>query len=390
MSVAPAIKVESASTGEQSLRVTHVVLSLECGGLEHVVVDLVSGGQARGQQVSVICLEQKGVLAKQLEDAGVTVHCCHKPSGLHIRRMRRELRRLLLEVRPDVVHSHQLGALFYAGPVSKSIGTAAVVHTEHGKHFEHRAKTRWLGRYAARFADRYCCVSRDIAADVIRHRIASPSKVQVVPNGIDTGRFGQVAEDACGIKAELGIPGASQIVGTVGRLAEIKRQDLLIHAFARLREMVPAAHLLLVGEGPERQSLEALAKELSVADSVHFAGYREDRERLLHIMDVFVLPSRSEGMPLSVLEAWAAGVPVLASRVGGLPELIDDGRTGRLVAGDDPHRWAQAIATLIADSAPTRDMTAAAKAVVEEQFSRSAMVQAYEQRYRDVIGTLVA
>lgn len=385
MSAAPAIDVRPKSPDGRSLRVMHVVLSLECGGLEHVVVDLVVGGRALGQQVSVICLEQKGVLARQLEDAGVPVYCCHKPSGLHIRRMRRELSKLLVELRPDVVHTHQVGALFYAGPVVKRLGGAVVMHTEHGKHFEHRAKTRWLGRYAARFAHRYFCVSQDIAAGVIRHRIASRRKVEVVPNGIDTDHFGQVADDVLAIKDELRIPGDSHVIGTVGRLAEIKRQDLLIRAFARLKDAVPNAHLLLVGEGPERPSLENIARDLGVAENVHFAGYRDDRERLLHIMDVFVLSSRSEGMPLSVLEAWAAGVPVLASRVGGLPELIDDGQTGRLVDGDDPHVWAQAIGTLLADGELTCEMTAAAKANVEERFSRSAMTQAYEHRYRDVL-----
>jgi sugar transferase (PEP-CTERM/EpsH1 system associated) len=370
----------------RSLRVVHVVLSLDCGGLEHVVLDLVRGGLEIGQKVSVICLEHKGVLAEQLEAAGVAVHSCEKRPGLHIRKLRRSLRRRFVEIRPDVVHTHQIGALFYAGPAAKSVGSPVVAHTEHGKHFEHRAKTRWLGRYASRFADCFFCVSKDIADDVVRRRIAPAQRVEFVPNGIDTVRFGAPVA-AAAIRAELGIPSQAHVVGTIGRLAEIKRQDLLIRAFAVLKAELPEAHLLIVGDGPERRSLEELTHALGVSDSVCFAGYREDRERLLHAMNVFALTSRSEGMPLSVLEAWAAGVPVLAANVGGLPDLIEEGRTGRLIDSSDPDTWARAILILLDDSESAASMSAAAKAHVEQFFSRSAMTQAYARRYRALLGT---
>ena len=137
------------------------------------------------------------------------------------------------------------------------------------------------------------------------------------------------------VRAALGIAPDAPVVGTVGRLAEVKQQGVLIRAFAQVLPAFPAARLLLVGDGPLRAELEGLAGSLGLGGAVLFAGYQSNPERYLAAMDVFVLPSRAEAMPLVIPEAWAAGRPVVASRVGGIPELIADGKTGLLVAPGD-------------------------------------------------------
>ncbi len=156
---------------------------------------------------------------------------------------------ILRDVRADVLHTHQVGALAYAGPASRASIRAPIVHTEHGKHYASRFRTRLLGRLAGRFVDRFVCVSGDIAKEVERHRIVSPSRICVVPNGIDTGRFGDGPGRGAAREA-LGIPANALLVGTVGRLNEVKRQDRLIRAFARIVGDLADAHLLLVGDGP--------------------------------------------------------------------------------------------------------------------------------------------
>lgn len=363
------------------LRVVHVVLSLECGGLEHVVVDLARIGRDAGQEVSVICLERKGILADTLVGLGIRVECLHKPSGLQFSLMRRRLRPLLRELRVDILHVHQIGALLYAGAAARAVGVPAIVHTEHGKHFGSGVKARWLGRLAARHADCFFCVSGDIAEEVVRLRIAGVPKVSVMPNGIDTTKFGKACDTAA-VRKEWNIPLDAPVIGTVGRLAEIKRQDLLVRAFAHLLRKLPTAHLLLVGDGPMRSELERLADNLGVCQAVHFAGYREDRDRLLHAMDIFTLTSRSEGMPLSVLEAWAAGVPVVAAHVGGLPELIDHDRTGILVQGDDPETWSQVFVGLLQERQRANALRQQAKEECEAKYSLDAMLRSHESRYR--------
>lgn len=384
MTAALSDELELATAKAERQHVVHVVLSLECGGLEHVVVDLARTGRDSGQQVSVICLERRGTLAEQLDEAGIPVYCLDKPAGLRISLMRRLLRPLLAKLQPDVLHSHQIGALLYAGSAARAIGVPVVVHTEHGNLFGDRARTRWLGRLAARYADRFFCVSREIAEDAIRFRITSRRKVLVMSNGIDTAKFSH-GGDRSTVRQELQIPEEAPVIGTVGRLAEIKRQDLLIRAFGRLLHSVPSARLLLVGDGPLRASLEELTSELNLKNSVHFTGYRDDRERLLRAMDIFAITSRSEGMPLSVLEAWAAGVPVVAAHVGGLPELIDEGRTGILVPSDDPDVWSSTFCELVHAPENARRLSEQARRQCEQHHSLRSMLESYGAQYAEAL-----
>jgi glycosyltransferase involved in cell wall biosynthesis len=364
------------------LKVIHVVLSLDIGGLEHIVLDLVGAGQKCGQDVAVLCLERPGALAPRVEALGVPVPCVHKRPGLKLGTVGR-VKSILRELDPDVVHTHQIGALFYAGPAARRAGVPVVVHTEHGKHYAN-GRTRWLGWFAARSAARFFCVSQDIAAEVLEHRIAPPRKVTVVPNGIDTDRF-RTGDDGPEVREALGIPAHAPVVGTVGRLTEIKRHDLLVHAFAALRRALPAAHLLLVGDGPSAAELRQLTARHGLEGCVHFAGYQARPERYLRAMNVFALTSRSEGMPLAVLEAWAAGVPVIASRVGGLPEMTDHGRTALLFPFGDEEALTQGLCNLLTKRSFARHLTQAGREQVESQYSLKRMAKTYQDYYLELL-----
>jgi sugar transferase (PEP-CTERM/EpsH1 system associated) len=365
------------------LKVAHVVLSMEIGGLESVVLDLVRESPRLGQGVAVACTERTGALAAQVEALGVRVSCVHKRPGVRLETIGR-LVSVLREYRPDVVHTHQIGALFYAGPAARRAGVPVVVHTEHGKHYGECRRTRWIGWLAGRHAARFLCVSADIAAAAEAHRIVPRRKIHVVPNGIDTDRFRDGGNPGL-LRQSLGIPPGAPLIGTVGRLCEVKRQDLLIRAFHRVRARVADAHLLLVGDGPLMGELSALAAGLGLADQVHFAGYQPRPEPYLHAMDVFALSSRSEGMPLAVLEAWAAGLPVVATRVGGLPDLIDDGGTGLLVSFGDEDALAGSLCDLIADPDFTRRLGEAGRNRVESHFSLRRMADEYQRHYVELL-----
>jgi glycosyltransferase involved in cell wall biosynthesis len=187
------------------------------------------------------------------------------------------------------------------------------------------------------------------------------------------------------VRRSLGIPPDVPSLGTIGRLCEVKRQDLLIRAFRRVRARVGDAHLLIVGDGPWMGRLRELAAELDLADRVHFAGYQPRPERFLRSMDAFALSSASEGMPLVVLEAWAAGVPVVATRVGGLPELVDDGRTGLLVDFGDEDALASALGDLLVEPGLARRLREAGRDHVET-FSLGRMADAYQEHYVELLG----
>jgi glycosyltransferase involved in cell wall biosynthesis len=370
------------------LDVTHVVLSLDCGGLERFVVNLVRQGQRRGQNVSVMCVERPGTLAPEVESLGARVVCLDKPPGLDRATVRRATA-AFNELHPTVVHTHQIGALLYAGPAARRARVPVVVHTEHGNHvkaktWSRRMRQRALWAWAGRRAARFFCVSDEIAREVSRYGVIPPRKVRVLANGIDTVAFAPGAHGLA-VRSAFGIPANAPVVGTIGRLNEVKRQDLLIRGFARVRQRFPESRLLLVGDGPVRNDLEGLVRSLALTDAVHFAGYQAQPAQFLESMDVFALTSRSEGMPLAVLEAWASGLPVVASAVGGLPSLIADGQTGLLFPFPNEGALAAAIEQLLANPDRARQLGRAGQRHVRAHYSLDHVAAEYEDQYRELL-----
>jgi glycosyltransferase involved in cell wall biosynthesis len=365
------------------LKVTHAVLALDIGGLERVVLDLIREGRRVGQQLSVLCIERPGALAPEAQTLGARILCTHKSPGLRFQRAW-DIEEALKDLAPDVLHTHQVNPLFYAGAAARHARVPLVVHTEHGKHYAARFRMRWLGWLAGRYAARFFCVSADIAAEVKACRVVAPYKVCVVPNGIDTTRFTARGETGP-LRQALGIPVGAPVIGTIGRLAEIKRHDLLLRAFTRLRQRLPDAHLLLVGDGSLMPDLRRLAVSLGVASCVHFTGYQSQPEQYLQLMDVFALTSRSEGMPLAILEAWAAGVPIVASRVGGVPELIADGLTGLLFPSGDEAALEEALQRLLTNRPEAQRLVEAGRDRVQSHHSLSRTAADYQNHYLELL-----
>ena len=373
------------------MRVAHVVLSLDVGGLERNVINQVREGQALGQEVSVVCATQPGILASQVEGLGGRLFCLDKHPGIKLNTIGR-IRNLFRALNPDIVHTHQIGTLFYAGPAVASLGRVRtrVVHTEHGREpYALSARRRWLGRVAGLYAKRFFCLTRGMAAEVIDQRIVPRSKVRVIDNGIDIDRVREQG-DPDTLRRSLGIPTDSPVIGSVGRLVEVKRHDVLIRSFAGLRREVPSAHLVIVGDGPLKNELSNLIGRLDLQSCVHLAGYREEAWRYLSVMDCFALTSRSEGMPQAVLEAAIAGLPIVATNVGGLPEVIEDGRTGILIEPNDPMALTGALLTVLRDRDKARAMGSAARQRVESRFHVRRMAQVYHRHFLEILGLVRA
>jgi glycosyltransferase involved in cell wall biosynthesis len=357
----------------------HVIPSLDCGGAERILLNLLKEAPRLGQRTTVLCLEKPGTLASHATELGAQLLCAEKPAGIRLELIRR-LTSLMRHHRPDVVHTHEIGMLFYAGRAARHAGVRRVVHTEHGKTYSGRLRKRILGRLAARHASRFFCVSSDVADEVISSRIVARERVYVVTNGIDPTRFAAPADNGS-LRRELGIPDSAVVIGTVGRLTEVKRQDLLINAFSRLQLGTHEVHLLLVGDGPLLNDLRTRARDRGVEKRVHFVGYRTQPERYLHLMNVFALTSRSEGMPLAVLESWAAGVPVVASRVGGLPEIVDHGRTGLLFESGDVSALVAALQALIGDPFLSKQMGERGRREVLAKYDVQRTADEYHRQY---------
>lgn len=278
--------------------------------------------------------------------------------------------------RVQVVHSHGKGAGLYGRIAARLVGAAAI-HTFHGVH--HEAYPRlylWLERALARQSFAVIHVSESQARAAAGLGLAPAGRSRVIVNGIDPGRARAATPLA---RAAVGLEPGAAVLGTVARFDPIKALDVLLRAFARLGG---AARLLMVGDGPEAPRLRALARELGVDGRVVFTGARPDAARYLPIMDVYVSASRREGLPLAVLEAMACGRPVVATRVPGHEDVVEDGRTGVLVPADDPAALATAVAALLADAPRRAALGAAGRLRVDDRFTRARMVDEVADLYR--------
>jgi sugar transferase (PEP-CTERM/EpsH1 system associated) len=352
------------------------VLSLEPGGLENGVVNVVNGLDPAAFRSSVCCLRRTGEFAARIRPE-VAVTAMGLQSGNDPRTVLR-LANLFRASGVDIVHTRNVEPFFYGLPAARLAGVPAVIHSEHGRTFPERPLRAMAQRLLLRRVDAAFTVSAQLRVDLARELRVSDSRFEVIYNGVDVTRFSPLerATEAADATRPLRL-------GSVGRLVQVKNYPLLLRVLARL----PAQRrctLLLVGEGPERGALTALASELGVADRVEFAGHRDDVPELLRTMDVFVLPSVSEGMSNTLLEAMAAGVPVLASDVGGNVEIVEPERSGLLFrCGDGSHAAAQLL-RLIESADLRRTLGQEGAMRVRRDFSIEAMLQRYAALYRRV------
>jgi glycosyltransferase involved in cell wall biosynthesis len=356
------------------LRVLHVVESLEMGGLERMVHDLAI---ARGGATSIACLESVGKFGEDLAARGIAVELVGKQGGFLATLSR--LRRLLLRIRPDVVHCHNLHALLVGGLSARLAGDIPVVMTKHGEGIPRSGQAmrviRWLVRRAPVVA-----VSPEARRLMTEWMPPGCPPVCYIANGISTEAYDNLPSREAARK-RLGLPASAFIVGTVSRLVPCKRHMDLLGAFAGLLPQIPGARLVIVGDGPLRASIESRVVELGLQQSVSMLGERRDIPQVLAALDVFCLPSDLEGMPMTVLEAMAAGLPVVASDVGGIPELVEHERTGLLVKPAAPHELGTAILSLAHDPARSRAMGSLGREKLQRSFSIAAAVAAYEACY---------
>ncbi|WP_437812806.1 glycosyltransferase family 4 protein [Sorangium sp. So ce1078] len=388
--VQPARGVGPRAAPGQPAKVAHVVLSLNVGGLERVVLRLLER-TARDRFAPVVCaLEEPGALADELARLDVPlVVLARRPGldpGLPVRLaawLRRE------EIR--LVHTHNPGPHLY-GAIAAGLARAAslpggggprVVHTKHGRNYPKQKRKVLVNRLAAALTDRVVAVSDDARAVALEVERLDPAKVVTILNGVDTDVFRP--GDAGAARARLAVPGSGYHVGCVARLSPEKDHATLLAAFARLREVRPDAHLSLIGDGPLRPALEQQAARLGLGGAVTFTGTRGDVAELLPAFDVFALASLTEGISLTLIEAAAAGLPIVATRVGGNPEIVEEGETGLLVAPGAPETLAAALeAVAVREDRAAMGMRGRARVI--ERFGMDRMIRAYEDLYAEVLG----
>ncbi len=363
-------------------RVLYVVTKANWGGAQRYVHDLAIAAAAAGHAVAV-AYGEPGALVERLTKAGIrtlAVPAMRNEASLSaFRSARAALSTLFRTERPDVVHLNSSLAGAAGAFAARQAGVARVIFTAHGWAFNERRPLPvrvvfWLLQYLTVLRSHLTiCVSRAVNRDA-RLMLGTGEKRIIIHNGIEPPHF--LERDAA--RATLLPDAASEAwIGTIAELHPTKRLDMLIRAVAKL----PEARLIVIGEGAARPLLEALIQELACGDRVTLAGHRPDAARYLRAFDVFALPSRSEGLGYVLLEAGAAGLPVAASNVGGIPEIIEDGTTGLLVPAGDAAALEAALALLLGDPARAARLGAALARKIAREFSLTEMVRATLARY---------
>lgn len=360
--------------------IVHVLSSFGMGGQERLALDLAAIQHRRGHRVSVISLAPPpdGPLGAEFAKAHVQVeHVAKKREGFDFSLPPR-LARAFRAARADIVHTHNPQPLIYSSAAARLVGAAAI-HTKHGLNPGSRGQ-RFLRRSASRFVDSFVAVSEATAVQAREQDDCAPARLRVIPNGIRLDKFAVAEEERKKLRddarAQLGL-GDAWVVGTVGRLDENKNHAMLIRAMAPY--LGADCKLVIIGAGPTRAALDAAVAQLPDPSSVILTGLRTDVPRLLPAFDVFTLPSATEGLPLVVPEAMAAGLPVVATAVGGLPQVLDDGVTGLLVPVEEEPLAAALIS--LRDPARAAAMGRAAKAAALERFGAERMVDRYLELY---------
>lgn len=376
----------SISSARRKIKILMVIDHLGHGGAQALLVDLATGLDRMRFEPVVCALRPSRVYLGKLQAAGIRTLVVGRGKYDPFKLL--ELIRLVRREGVDVVHTH-LAASRVLGVLAGRLGGAKRVfsHDHSGKAFfeKHPCLCRWLlfplDRFLLRFTDRLFAVSGAIADFNLRAKRFPESKVELLYNWIDPKRFRFNRSWRQELRKRWGVAEGALVVGAVGRLSPVKGYRHLVRAVPGVLQDCPGARFVLIGEGPERATLEALARELGVGDAILMPGFEAEVEKVYSALDLFVLPSEHEAFGLVLLEAMAAGLPLVATEVGGVPELAGFADRARLVPPGDAEALAAALVLQLRDAAPAGQAAASREGTVPERFCREAALKRIEEYY---------
>lgn len=357
--------------------IAHVIHRLDVGGMENGLVNLINHMPSDRYRHAIICLTDATRFEDRIERNDVEVFSLHKRAGhdwgLYVR-----LWRLFRRLKPDVVHTRNLAALEAVLPAAWA-GVPVRIHGEHGRDVEDidgtKRKYQWLRRVLAPLVHRFIALSQDLESYLLNTVGVPSSKVVRIINGVDVEKFRPAAHRSEAV-----------VIGSVTRMQEVKDPLTLARAFVQLVSdgRAGAVRLAMIGDGPLLPQVAEILRSAGLKEHVWLPGRRDDVAELLRGFDVFSLSSRVEGISNTILEAMATGLPVVATRVGGNAELVEEGVTGALVRSGSPEALAVALATYIDDREIRRAHGRAARARAEHDFAMGSMVSRYMEVYDDL------
>ncbi len=364
-------------------KILHVTFDMEMGGAEQVIRQLVENSDKSRFESIVLCLDGKvGVLGKEIEKKGFKTLNFHRSPGLD-RALIRKIRAYIRDENIDVVHCHQYSPYIYG--LLASFGTSAkVIFTEHGRFYpdSYKWKRYLLNPFLSLFTDEVICISKATADALVKYENFPKRKVKVVYNGIKDKQIKLTDDELNIIKKELGITETNIVMGTISRLDPIKNQKMMITAFEKVLGTQPNAKLLIIGDGPERVNLEKHTEALGLEESIIFTGFIVNPQRYFGLMDIFLLPSLSEGTSMTLLEAMAFSIPCIVTNVGGNPEIIENNDSGLVVPNDDAKSLSEAMLSLNTNKELAIRLGDNGNKRFQSFFTIENMVNAYQHIYK--------
>jgi sugar transferase (PEP-CTERM/EpsH1 system associated) len=385
--------VHTAGSGEviavdpcrRPIHVVHVVRRGKAdGGMENGIVNVTNRLPAAGFRVSICALDSTQTFSSRIHRPDSEYFLLPKQGRGINWSLIPKLAQLLRRRHADLVHSHNWGTFLYA-VLAARLARVPIIHGEHGKNLGEVDGDSTLKRmtklFLGRRVNRVVTVSQALAAEWAGYGVPR-AKIQCIPNGVDTGRF-RPRSDAVRCRRNFGLPETGFLVGSIGRLDELKNYEVLVSALAQLAGKCPEMRVALLGEGPRKPMLQSQAEELGIRDRVYLLGHRPNPEEFLSALDVFALPSKSEGMSNVVLEAMAAGLPLVCADLPSHHEIFDPGQEGETVGPCTPDTLAEVLASLYRQPERRQALGCAARAKALARFDITRMVAAYQQLYAE-------
>jgi len=366
------------------IKIVHIVLDMDLGGLQRIVNQLINKTDRQIFRTYLCCLDRGGMFYEHLQ-SDVTSKCIlgRKPGPFDIG-MLYKLIRIIKDNRIDIVHSNN-GCTLYATVAGKLSGVRGIIHTDHGRLIPDKQSTILEDRYSSCFIDRFVGVSSQLTEYLASVVKVNKKKLKTIVNGVDSAKFIPLSnEERIARRMSLGFSPGTKIIGTVCRLDPIKNLRMLIECIPGIVRIIPDCQVIIVGDGPDKNSLKDIACQLNINSKITFLGAVEDVEKVMPILDLYVNTSLSEGTSMTILEAMSCGLPVVASAVGGNVSLIDDSN-GVLFPSGEAGSFREHVIEILRDPILMKAMGRRSRELVESRFSFDRVVEHYENLYRELM-----
>jgi glycosyltransferase involved in cell wall biosynthesis len=364
----------------EKLRVLHLTFDMAIGGTEQVIRQLVENTNADKFDVAILCIEDKiGDIGQQLLKQGIRISSLHRRTGFDIQLIK-AIRRFIIKNNIDILHCHQYTPFVY-GVLATFLKQVKVIFTEHGRFYPDRTswKRKLVNPILAQMTDHITSISKATKQALIDFEFLPSSKIQVIYNGIVD--LSSNHYDVIKVKKELSIPLDEIVLGTISRLDPIKNHSMMLNAFKQINTKYPKTKLLIIGDGSLKEDLESLTAELDIVADVIFTGFRVEPQQYLQCMDIFLLPSFSEGTSMTLLEAMSFSKACVVTDVGGNPEIVVNGKTGIVIANDDQRALTNACVSLLEKSDLRINYGLKGQKRFSEHFKVKTMIESFEKLY---------